>query len=123
MVSGLLLPLGDLASCYPARPRPRPGEASAPHPGSRPDPAGVADRLRRRHLRDRPRLDLGSRLNRIRPPGLRSGPAALASTFVTSLAGVITFTILSINECPAAPNWPTGIALGISGILGGYLVA
>ena len=65
---------GDLAGCHPGRPRPRPGEASAPHPGSRPDPAGVADRLRRRHLRDRRRLDLGSRLDRIRPPGRRSGP-------------------------------------------------
>jgi uncharacterized protein len=27
---------------------------------------------------------------------------------------------LSINEGPVAPNWPTGIALGIGGIIGGY---
>jgi uncharacterized protein len=48
-------------------------------------------------------------------------PAALASTFVTSVAGVITFTILSINQhAPVAPNWPTGIALGIGGLAGGY---
>jgi uncharacterized protein len=48
-------------------------------------------------------------------------PAALASTFVTSVAGVITFTILSINQhAPVAPNWPTGIALGAGGLAGGY---
>jgi uncharacterized protein len=48
-------------------------------------------------------------------------PAALASTFVTSVAGVITFTILSINQhAPVAPNWPTGIALGLGGLAGGY---
>ena len=31
-----------------------------------------------------------------------------------------TNTILSIGEGPVAPNWPTGIALGIGGIVGGY---
>jgi uncharacterized membrane protein YfcA len=49
-------------------------------------------------------------------------PAALASTFVTSL-GVLTFTLLSISHGPVAPNWPTGIALGLGGIAGGYLGA
>ena len=53
-------------------------------------------------------------------PASEVAPAALASTFVTSLAGVITFTILSISKGPVAPNWPTGIALGIGGIAGGY---
>jgi uncharacterized protein len=48
-------------------------------------------------------------------------PAALASTFVTSLAGVITFTILSVHQhTDIAPNWPTGIALGIGGLAGAY---
>jgi uncharacterized membrane protein YfcA len=48
-------------------------------------------------------------------------PAALASTFVTSVAGVITFTILSIHHHnPVAPDWPTGIALGAGGLAGGY---
>jgi uncharacterized protein len=56
-------------------------------------------------------------------PASEVAPAALASTFVTSLGGVITFTILSISEGPVAPNWPTGIALGIGGLLGGYLGA
>ena len=48
-------------------------------------------------------------------------PAALASTFVTSVGGVITFTILSIGQhAPVAPNWPTGIALGLGGLAGSY---
>jgi uncharacterized protein len=48
-------------------------------------------------------------------------PAALASTFVTSVAGVITFTILSIHQRgPVAPDWPTGVALGAGGLAGAY---
>jgi hypothetical protein len=48
-------------------------------------------------------------------------PAALASTFVTSVAGVITFLILSVySHGPVAPDWPTGIALGIGGLAGAY---
>ncbi len=48
-------------------------------------------------------------------------PAALAATFVTSAGGVITFTILSLHQhiC-VAPDWPTGIALGVGGLAGGY---
>jgi uncharacterized protein len=57
-----------------------------------------------------------------RPPA-EVAPAALTSTFVTSLGGVLTFTLLSIRNGPVAPNWPTGIALGIGGIAGGYLGA
>jgi uncharacterized protein len=53
-------------------------------------------------------------------PAAEVAPAALTSTWVTSLAGVVTFTILSLSHGPAAPNWPTGIALGIGGIIGGY---
>ena len=48
-------------------------------------------------------------------------PAALASTFVTSAGGVITFTILSLHQhISVAPDWPTGIALGLGGLVGGY---
>jgi uncharacterized protein len=48
-------------------------------------------------------------------------PAALASTFVTSVAGVITFTILSIHQHGSvAPDWPTGVALGVGGLAGAY---
>jgi hypothetical protein len=48
-------------------------------------------------------------------------PAALASTFVTSVAGVITFTILAIHKGGhVAPDWPTGLALGVGGLAGSY---
>jgi uncharacterized membrane protein YfcA len=48
-------------------------------------------------------------------------PAALASTFVTSVAGVITFTILAAHKGGhVAPDWSTGIALGIGGLAGAY---
>ncbi len=55
-----------------------------------------------------------------RPPA-QVAPAALSSTFVTSVAGVVTFTILSLHRHGAvAPDWPTGIALGLGGLAGGY---
>ena len=55
-----------------------------------------------------------------RPPR-EVAPAALASTFVTSIAGVITFLILSVHHHgPVAPDWPTGIALGVGGLAGAY---
>jgi uncharacterized protein len=54
-------------------------------------------------------------------PPREVAPASLASTFVTSAAGVITFLILSVHHHgPVAPDWPTGIALGIGGLAGAY---
>ena len=48
-------------------------------------------------------------------------PAALASTFVTSVAGVVTFAVLSIHEPGSVtPDWRTGLALGIGGLAGAY---
>ena len=47
-------------------------------------------------------------------------PAALASTFVTSVAGVITFTVLSAHHGTTAPDWTTGVALGVGGLAGAY---
>ena len=48
-------------------------------------------------------------------------PAALASTFVTSAGGVMAFTLLSLHQhTSVAPDWPTGIALGLGGLAGGY---
>ena len=55
-----------------------------------------------------------------RPPA-DVAPAALASTFVTSVAGVVTFMILSIHQhAVVAPDWPTGLALGVGGLAGAY---
>ncbi len=55
-----------------------------------------------------------------RPPS-EVAPATLASTFVTSVAGVVTFLVLSTRHRGSiAPDWGVGIALGIGGLLGGY---
>jgi uncharacterized protein len=58
-------------------------------------------------------------------PSSQVAPAALSSTFLTSVAGVVTFfSILSVHQHGSvAPNWPTGIALGIGGLAGGYVGA
>jgi uncharacterized membrane protein YfcA len=48
-------------------------------------------------------------------------PATLASTFLTSIAGVVTFVILSAeHQGSVAPDWGIGLALGVGGLLGGY---
>jgi len=49
-------------------------------------------------------------------------PAALTSTFVTSLVGALTYALLSLTAPGAiAPDWATGILCGIGGLVGGYL--
>jgi uncharacterized protein len=54
-------------------------------------------------------------------PPAQVAPAALSSTFVTSLAGVVTFSVLAVHQPGSvAPDWPTGIALGAGGLAGGY---
>ena len=54
-------------------------------------------------------------------PAAEVAPAALASTWATSVAGVVTFTILSTHQRGAiAPAWATGVALGIGGLTGSY---
>jgi uncharacterized membrane protein YfcA len=57
-------------------------------------------------------------------PPSQVAPAALSSTFLTSLAGVVTFSVLSLHQHGSvAPDWPTGIALGAGGLAGGYVGA
>jgi uncharacterized protein len=41
-------------------------------------------------------------------------PAALASTFVTSCIGVVTFVVLQLDApAPISPDWPLGVACGL----------
>ena len=69
----------------------------------------MADRFLLRFL-----LVLGARRTEV-------APATLASTFVTSIAGVITFVILSMEQsATVTPDWGVGLALGVGGLLGGY---
>jgi uncharacterized membrane protein YfcA len=51
-------------------------------------------------------------------------PATLAATFLTSIAGVVTFVLLATqNHGSVSPDWPVGIALGLGGLGGGYIGA
>jgi hypothetical protein len=51
-------------------------------------------------------------------------PAALASTFLTSILGALTYTALALTT-PAdiAPAWTLGLLCGLGGLIGGYLGA
>jgi uncharacterized protein len=51
-------------------------------------------------------------------------PAALASTFVTSIVGAVTFAVLAqFTQGSIAPDWPIGISCGLGGLVGGNLGA
>jgi uncharacterized protein len=50
--------------------------------------------------------------------------AALAATFLTSVAGVITYQLLQLRHSgTVAPDWTLGLAMGLGGLAGGYLGA
>lgn len=51
-------------------------------------------------------------------------PAALASTFVTSVVGAGTYALLSlVTTGEVAPDWALGLCCGAGGLVGGYLGA
>jgi uncharacterized membrane protein YfcA len=50
-------------------------------------------------------------------------PAALTATFLTSIAGVATFALLSLGGDGIAPDWTLGVAIGLGGLGGAYLGA
>jgi uncharacterized membrane protein YfcA len=55
---------------------------------------------------------------------LEVAPAALASTFLTSIVGVIAYAVLSLKHSGSiAPNWVVGLSMGAGGLLGGFLGA
>lgn len=57
-------------------------------------------------------------------PVSQVAPAALASTFVTSVAGAATFALLSLTGSgDVGPDWSLGLACGVGGLVGGYLGA
>jgi uncharacterized membrane protein YfcA len=57
-------------------------------------------------------------------PVARVAPATLASTFITSIAGAVTYAVLALTT-PGniAPHWALGLACGAGGLFGGYLGA
>jgi uncharacterized membrane protein YfcA len=58
-------------------------------------------------------------------PVTKVAPAALASTFLASVTGAITFAVLALfhQGGSIAPNWSLGLACGAGGLIGGYLGA
>jgi uncharacterized membrane protein YfcA len=55
---------------------------------------------------------------------LEVAPAALAATFLTSIAGVLAFALLSVGGSgDVAPDWALGIGMGVGGLAGAYLGA
>ncbi|MFI2782540.1 TSUP family transporter [Streptomyces sp. ALB3] len=57
-------------------------------------------------------------------PVAKVAPAALACTFVTSLAGAGAYALLSLTATgDIAPDWALGLACGLGGLCGGYLGA
>ncbi|MER5734951.1 MULTISPECIES: sulfite exporter TauE/SafE family protein [unclassified Streptomyces] len=57
-------------------------------------------------------------------PVSRVAPAALATTFVTSVVGAAAYAVLSLaGSGDIAPDWWLGLACGLGGLVGGYLGA
>jgi uncharacterized membrane protein YfcA len=57
-------------------------------------------------------------------PVTRVAPAALAATFLTSIAGAATYALLSLTaDGDIAPEWRLGLMCGLGGLIGGYLGA
>ncbi|MFD6892011.1 TSUP family transporter [Streptomyces sp. NPDC059957] len=57
-------------------------------------------------------------------PVAQVAPAALASTFATSVVGAATYTLLALSGPGSiAPDWFLGLACGVGGLVGGYLGA
>lgn len=54
-------------------------------------------------------------------PLAKVAPAALACTFVTSVAGAVAFAALSLtHRGQIAPDWRLGVSCGLGGLVGGY---
>jgi uncharacterized protein len=48
-------------------------------------------------------------------------PAALTSTFVTSVVGALTYALLAVkSDGTVAPDWVIGLSCGLGGLCGGY---
>jgi uncharacterized protein len=56
-------------------------------------------------------------------PIIKVAPAALVSTFLTSIIGAGTYGLLSLATSGTGPDWPLGLLCGVGGVIGGYLGA
>ncbi|GAA1292120.1 UPF0721 transmembrane protein [Planotetraspora silvatica] len=57
-------------------------------------------------------------------PVSKVAPAALASTFLTSIVGAVTYALASLMSSDhIAPDWGLGLLCGLGGLVGGYVGA
>ncbi|WP_345578131.1 TSUP family transporter [Nonomuraea rosea] len=57
-------------------------------------------------------------------PVTKVAPAALATTFITSTAGALTYAVLALSTPgDIAPEWGLGLLCGLGGLIGGYVGA
>ena len=57
-------------------------------------------------------------------PVAQVAPAALTSTFVTSIAGALAYAVIGLSTTgDIAPDWSVGLLCGLGGLAGGYLGA
>ena len=57
-------------------------------------------------------------------PVAKVAPAALLSTFVTSVVGSITYALLALGQSgDISPDWVVGLMCGVGGLFGGYVGA
>ncbi|MEV0585212.1 sulfite exporter TauE/SafE family protein [Nonomuraea sp. NPDC050310] len=124
LVAGLLLPLG-LWLCLRTL---RPSKGPAPEPAG-PSPRAITTlALAVGVVGGIYGIGGGSLLGPILAgrglPVTRVAPAALASTFVTSIAGAATYAVLALaTPGDIAPEWALGLLCGLGGLIGGYLGA
>jgi uncharacterized membrane protein YfcA len=52
-------------------------------------------------------------------------PAALTATFVTSVAGALTYVVIAVtaSDHNIGPHWRIGLLAGLGGLIGGYFGA
>ena len=125
VVAGVLLPLGVWLVVTRPVPRRRPARRPIPEPRLIPEPALVVLAFLVGCVGGIYGIGGGSVLAPVLigsgRPAAEVAPAALASTFATSVAGVVTFAVLSLHQRGSiAPAWATGVALGIGGLAVAY---
>ncbi|MGW6536534.1 TSUP family transporter [Streptomyces sp. NPDC055051] len=145
LIAGLLLPLGVWLCARTLLPARRPGPAASPatepSPAGKPSPATQPSPAREPSPAGLTALALavgvvggiygiggGSLVGPVLVarglPVARVAPAALATTFVTSVVGAATYAVLSLlGTGDIAPDWWLGLACGLGGLVGGYLGA
>ncbi|MFF2774017.1 sulfite exporter TauE/SafE family protein [Streptomyces sp. NPDC058052] len=130
LIAGLLLPLGVwlcARTLLPAR-RPRPAPSGGA-PTAEPSPGGLtALALVVGVVGGIYGIGGGSLIGPVLVarglPVARVAPAALATTFVTSVVGAATYAVLALaGTGDIAPDWWLGLACGLGGLVGGYLGA